>query len=69
MRKSRKWLILVGILLVVATACLAFGFWLAGFDVLGWFGSQSAMFLYIVLGLYALIVAYVLIKDKLDNSY
>lgn len=55
--------IAVGILAFV----LAYGI-SKGWDALGhWFGSSSAIFLYMILGFYLILVAYILISDKVKK--
>lgn len=62
-----KWALLVGAFLIVALVAMIVGFRLAGFDILAWFSSKYAMIVYIVLGLYAFFVAYVLIMEYLQK--
>lgn len=67
MSARAKWTLLVGAFLVVGLVAMVVGFKLAGFDILAWFSSKYAMIVYIVLGLYAFIVAYVLIMEYLQK--
>lgn len=64
MKKRNKILIIMSIAFV-AVALIAFvaGFAIAGFDILAWFGSKYAMLTYIILGSWALLIAFILISD------
>lgn len=63
--KSKNKILLITALLFVITAVvfLILGFSLAGANVWAWFGSKWAMIFYIVFGIYALIIIYLVVGD------
>lgn len=58
-----KWALIVGAFLMVAGVALVVGFQLSGFDVIAWFGTRYAMYVYISGGLYLMLVAALLVND------
>lgn len=57
MKNRNKILIILGsILIIAAIVFLIVGFALSGTNILAWFGSKWAMWFYLFLGLYALVV-------------
>ena len=58
-----KWLIIVGIFLVIGGAAAIVGFYLAGADILGWFTTKWAFIVYFFLGAYALLLGAVIVND------
>lgn len=44
-------------------ASLILGFWIAGFDILGWFTTKWAFIVYFFLGAYAIFLGGVFIHD------
>ena len=68
MKKRNKLLIIIAIaFVVVGLIALILGFALAGNNVIAWLGSKYAMLFYITLGVYGLIVLYILISDKVKK--
>lgn len=47
-----KWLLIIGFFLIVAGVALCVGFKLAGWDVLAWFKTQYAIYLYVCAFMY-----------------
>ena len=58
-----KWALLIGLFLVVALCVLVLGFYLAGFDIIGWFSSKYAFIVYVTLGAYLLFAASLAVYD------
>jgi len=58
-----KWALIVGAFLLVGGASLVVGFWLSGFDVLGWFATKWAFIVYFFAGLYLVFVGGLAIHD------
>lgn len=69
MNNRNKALIITGVIIVtLAFALLMVGGWLAGWDFAAYFRSPSFIWLCVLVGVYALTVAAVLIRDWLDNK-
>lgn len=58
-----KWFLLVGLFLVIGGIALIVGFYLAGFDILGWFTTKYAFIVYFFVGAYLLLIATMLVND------
>lgn len=58
-----KWFLLVGLFLLIGGISLIVGFYLAGFDILGWFTTKYAFIVYFFAGAYLLLVATLLVND------
>lgn len=67
MSNKAKWTILVGAFLLVAIVAMIVGFYLAGFDILGWFKTRYAFIVYIVVGFYLFIASYVFIMEYIQK--
>ena len=67
MSNKAKWTILVGAFLLVAIVAMIVGFYLAGFDILGWFKTRYAFIVYIVVGFYLFIASYVFIMEYIKK--
>ena len=67
MSNKAKWTLLVGAFLLVAIVAMIVGFYLAGFDILGWFKTRYAFIVYIVVGFYVLIASYVFIMEYIHK--
>lgn len=67
MSNKTKWTLLVGAFLLVAIVAMIVGFYLAGFDILGWFKTRYAFIVYIVVGFYLLTASYVLIMEYIQK--
>ena len=67
MSNKAKWTLLVGAFLLVAIAAMIVGFYLAGFDILGWFKTRYAFIVYIVVGFYLFIASYVFIMEYIQK--
>lgn len=67
MSNKAKWTLLVGAFLLVAIVAMIVGFYLAGFDILGWFKTRYAFIVYIVVGFYLFIASYVLIMEYIKK--
>lgn len=70
MNKRNRTLIICGIIwAVLALVLTLLGFILAGYDIVAWFSSKWAMYLYVFLGVYFLVVlvAFVIpmIRDRM----
>ena len=67
MSNKAKWTLLVGAFLLVAIVAMILGFYLAGFDILGWFKTRYAFIVYIVVGFYLFIASYVFIMEYIKK--
>ena len=68
MKNRNKIIIILGIIFVIAAiAFLILGFALSGADIIAWFGSKWAIWLYVFLGTYVIIVAIIFISEKIKN--
>ena len=67
MSNKTKWTLLVGAFLLVAIVAMIVGFYLAGFDILGWFKTRYAFIVYIVVGFYLFIASYVFIMEYIHK--
>lgn len=67
MSNKTKWTLLVGAFLLVAIVAMIVGFYLAGFDILGWFKTRYAFIVYIVVGFYLFIASYVFIMEYIKK--
>ena len=67
MSNKAKWTLLVGAFLLVAIVAMIVGFYLAGFDILGWFKTRYAFIVYIVVGFYLFIASYVLFMEYIKK--
>lgn len=67
MSNKVKWTLLVGAFLLVAIVAMVVGFYLAGFDILGWFKTRYAFIVYIVIGFYLFIASYVFIMEYIQK--
>ena len=67
MSNKAKWTLLVGAFLLVAVVAMIVGFYLAGFDILGWFKTRYAFIVYIVVGFYLFIASYVFIMEYIQK--
>ncbi len=67
MSNKAKWTLLVGAFLLVAIVAMIVGFYLAGFDILGWFKTRYAFIVYIVVGFYLFIASYVFIMEYIKK--
>lgn len=67
MSNKVKWTLLVGAFLLVAIVAMIVGFYLAGFDILGWFKTRYAFIVYIVVGFYVFIASYVFIMEYIQK--
>lgn len=67
MSNKAKWTLLVGAFLLVAIVAMIVGFYLAGFDILGWFKTRYAFIVYIVVGFYLFIASYVFIMEYIQK--
>lgn len=69
MNNRNKALIITGVIIVtLAFALLMVGGWLDGWDFAAYFRSSSFIWLCVLVGVYALTVTVVLIRDWLDNK-
>lgn len=61
---SRKGLIIASVVIVVvAIVGLLIGGYMAGWDIAGWFSTPMAIYLYIGLGLFAILIVGLLVRD------
>lgn len=67
MKHKKLLLISAGVFLVFALIMLLVGGYIAGWDILGWFTSKYAMWMYLIGGLYILFVVGLVIYDKIKN--
>ena len=68
-KKKHLFLIVSAALIVVGILAFVLSYGLSkGWDALGrWFGSNSAILLYMIVGFYLIVVAYILISDKVKK--
>lgn len=66
-KRNKVVLIISAILIALALIFLILGFALSGADILGWFGSKWAMLIYIVLGLWAILITFLFVGDKIKK--
>ena len=68
MNKRNKVIVILGVLFIIAAIVfIILGFALSGADILAWFGSKWAMWLYVFAGVYVLILIYLLISERIKN--
>ena len=67
MEHKKLLLISAGVFLVFALIMLLVGGYIAGWDILGWFTSKYAMWMYLIGGLYILFVVGLVIYDKIKK--
>lgn len=67
MKHKKLLLISAGVFLVFALIMLLVGGYIAGWDILGWFTSKYAMWMYLIGGLYILFVVGLVIYDKIKK--
>ena len=61
---SRKGLVIASVVIVViAIVGLLVGGYMAGWDIVGWFSTPMAIYLYIGLGLFAILIVGLLVRD------
>ena len=61
---SRKGLVIAAaIIVVIAIVGLLVGGYMAGWDIVGWFSTPMAIYLYIGLGLFAILIVGLLVRD------
>lgn len=61
---SRKGLVIASVVIVViAIVGLLVGGYMAGWDIVGWFSTPMAMYLYIGIGLFAILIVGLLVRD------
>ena len=61
---SRKGLVIASVVIVViAMVGLLVGGYMAGWDIVGWFSTPMAIYLYIGLGLFAILIVGLLVRD------
>lgn len=58
-----KILVVTAVALFVALTALILGFWIAGFDVLGWFTTKWAIIVYVCVGFYLSFVLGVVVRE------
>ena len=63
MTAKLKWMLIIGVFAIIGGFALILGFWLAGFDILGWFTTKWAFIVYFFAGLYALALGCVMVYD------
>lgn len=68
MNNRNKALVILGLIILgVALAIFGFTAILNGFNIIEWLKSTSAMWCYILIGIYILTVLFVVIGDKVKN--
>lgn len=68
MKHRNKVLIILGaIFFAAALTFLILGFALSGADILGWFTSKWAYWFYTFIGIYILVIVFVLVSDKIKK--
>ena len=64
-KRNKIVLILLAIFAALALLFLILGFALSGNDIIAWLGSKWAMWVYVILGTYLLVIAFIIISDKI----
>lgn len=68
MKKRNKIILVISaVFVVIAIALLIIGFAISGADIIGWFSSQWAMWFYVIIGTYLLILAMIFIGEKIKK--
>ena len=67
MEHKKLLLISACVFLIFAIIMLLVGGYIAGWDILGWFTSKYAMWMYLIGGLYILFVVGLVIYDKIKK--
>lgn len=61
---SRKGLVIASaVIVVIAIVGLLVGGYMAGWDIVGWFSTPMAIYLYAMLGLFAILIVGILVRD------
>ena len=58
-----KWALIVGVFLIIGGIAMIVGFEMAGYDVIAWFGSKYAIYVYVCAGAYLMMIGSFIIKD------
>ena len=68
-KKKHLFIIVSGIMIAIGIIAFVLAYGLSkGWATLGrWFGSSSAILLYMIVGFYAVVVGYILISDKVKK--
>ena len=68
MKKRNRIIVILGaIFIVAAITFIVLGFALSGADILAWFGSKWAMWLYAFAGVYVLVLIYLIISERIRS--
>lgn len=63
MSTKLKWALIVGGFAILGGIALVLGFWIAGFDILGWFTTKWAFIVYFFVGAYLLLIGAIVVSD------
>jgi len=66
--KKKIFLISSIIFLVIGTIVFITGFYLSGYDIIGWFSSRYAMYVYILIAFYAIVIISILVWSKVHSD-
>lgn len=62
-----KTVLLVTAFILLGLAALLIGGTMAGWDIIGWFSSKTAIFLYVILAVYLVGATLIIVNDKIDK--
>ena len=60
---SKGLVIASAVIVVIAIVGLLVGGYMAGWDIVGWFSTPMAIYLYIGIGLFAILIVVLLVRD------
>ena len=66
-KRNRIIVILGAIFVVMAVIFIVLGFVLSGADILAWFGSKWAMWLYAFACIYVLVIIYLIVSERIRS--
>lgn len=68
--KSNRIVIVLSLIFVIlAIGFIILGFAISGANILAWFGSKWALWFYLFLGIYLLVILYVFIADRIKKLW
>ena len=66
-KNNRIVIVLSLIFMILAIGFIILGFAISGANILAWFGSKWALWFYLFLGIYLLVILYVFISDRIKK--
>ena len=68
-KNNRIVIVLSLIFVILAIGFIILGFAISGANILAWFGSKWALWFYLFLGIYLLVILYVFIADRIKKLW